>query len=95
MIVEQLTVGPFQENCYLVSDPDGDSLAIVDPGSEGDRIIDAVEQDRSAGVKIACDLIEQIQGSGAFDGIHLIPIKRYRDVASRLEAGSMQSRFRS
>lgn len=44
MIVEQITVGPFQENCYLVSDPDSDSLAIVDPGSEGDRIIDAVER---------------------------------------------------
>ncbi len=44
MIVEQLTVGPFQENCYIVSDPDSDALAIVDPGSEGERIIAAVER---------------------------------------------------
>lgn len=44
MNVEQITVGPFQENCYLVSDPDSDSLAVVDPGSEGDRIIEAIER---------------------------------------------------
>jgi 5,10-methylenetetrahydrofolate reductase len=50
-------------------------------------IIDVVERDRSAGVKIACDLVEQIRLSGAFDGVHLIPIKRYREVAARLEAG--------
>ena len=43
MIVTQITVGAFQENCYLVSDPDGDAIAIVDPGSEADRIIAEVE----------------------------------------------------
>lgn len=44
MNVEQITVGPFQENCYLVSDPDSDSMVIVDPGDEADRIIRAVER---------------------------------------------------
>lgn len=44
MIITQITVGPFQENCYLVADPDGDSLAIVDPGSEPDRIIAEIER---------------------------------------------------
>ena len=43
MIVTQITVGAFQENCYLVADPDSDALAIVDPGSEPDRIIAEVE----------------------------------------------------
>ncbi len=42
--MEQVTVGPFQENCYLVSDPDSDSMVIVDPGSEGGKIIAAVER---------------------------------------------------
>lgn len=49
-------------------------------------IVEAVERDSSAGVSIACDLVEQIRVSGAFDGVHLIAIKRYREVASRLEA---------
>jgi glyoxylase-like metal-dependent hydrolase (beta-lactamase superfamily II) len=38
VIVTQITVGAFQENCYLVADPDSDAIAIVDPGSEGDRV---------------------------------------------------------
>jgi hydroxyacylglutathione hydrolase len=44
LIVQQITVGPFQENCYLVSDAESDELAIVDPGDEPDRIIEAVEK---------------------------------------------------
>ena len=44
MIVKSITVGAFQENCYMVGDPDGPATAIVDPGSEGDRIIAEVER---------------------------------------------------
>ena len=44
MIVTQITVGAFQENCYLVADAEGHSAAIVDPGSDGDRIISIVEE---------------------------------------------------
>lgn len=44
MIVTQVTVGAFQENCYLVVDPETKSLAIVDPGSEPDRIIAEIER---------------------------------------------------
>jgi glyoxylase-like metal-dependent hydrolase (beta-lactamase superfamily II) len=43
LIVTQITVGAFQENCYLVADPETDAMAIVDPGSEADRIIAEVE----------------------------------------------------
>lgn len=44
MIVTGITVGAFQENCYLVADPDSDALAIVDPGSDPDAIIAAIEK---------------------------------------------------
>ena len=47
--------------------------------------IEAVEQDRSAGVNLACELSHRIAESGAFDGVHLIPGVRYRETASRLE----------
>jgi hydroxyacylglutathione hydrolase len=43
VIVTQITVGAFQENTYLIGDPDSDAIAIVDPGSEPDRIIAEVE----------------------------------------------------
>jgi methylenetetrahydrofolate reductase (NADPH) len=41
--------------------------------------------DRLAGVETACDLVLQIRDSGAFAGVHLIPVARYREVAARLE----------
>jgi len=44
LIVTVIAVGAFQENCFIVSGTNGDSAVIVDPGSEGDRIIAEVEQ---------------------------------------------------
>jgi methylenetetrahydrofolate reductase (NADPH) len=41
--------------------------------------------DRLAGVEAACDLVVQIRDSGAFAGVHFIPVARYREVAARLE----------
>src|SRR6476620_4189535 len=38
------------------------------------EIIDVIEQDRSAGVALACDLVDEIRDSGAFEGVHLIPV---------------------
>src|SRR4051794_6280545 len=38
-----------------------------------------------AGVKAAVDLVASIRASGAFDGVHLIPVSRYRQVAALLE----------
>ena len=46
--VNGLTVGPFQENCYLLVDHDGDRCVIVDPGAEPERIIAAVERSGAA-----------------------------------------------
>jgi len=48
-------------------------------------LIEAVERDRDAGVDHACEQILKIRDSGAFDGVHLIPVSRYRQVAARLE----------
>jgi hydroxyacylglutathione hydrolase len=44
MILEMLTVGPFQENCYVIGDEESGEGAIVDPGDEATRISLAVEQ---------------------------------------------------
>ena len=41
---------------------------------------------------IACELIERIRDSGAFVGMHLIPVNRYREIAARLETLSTQGR---
>jgi glyoxylase-like metal-dependent hydrolase (beta-lactamase superfamily II) len=44
MILEMLTVGPFQENCYIIGDEDSGAGTVVDPGDEAARIALAVEQ---------------------------------------------------
>ena len=44
MILEMLTVGPFQENCYIIGDEESGIGAVVDPGDEAARIALAVEQ---------------------------------------------------
>jgi methylenetetrahydrofolate reductase (NADPH) len=48
-------------------------------------VIDRLEDDRDAGVAMAWDLIREIRASKAFDGVHLIPTARYRQMAARLE----------
>jgi glyoxylase-like metal-dependent hydrolase (beta-lactamase superfamily II) len=42
--VSALTVGAFQENCYLVSDETAGVAVLIDPGAEADRLISAVER---------------------------------------------------
>jgi 5,10-methylenetetrahydrofolate reductase len=48
-------------------------------------LVAEVERDRGAGVAAACEQILAIRDSGAFDGVHLVPVSRYREVAARLE----------
>jgi 5,10-methylenetetrahydrofolate reductase len=44
-----------------------------------------LEHDRGAGVDAACELVLAIRDSGVFDGVHLIPVARFRETAARLE----------
>jgi len=41
--VETFTVGAFQENCYLLVDDRSRKAVIVDPGGEGERLVEAIE----------------------------------------------------
>jgi len=40
--VRSFTVGPFQENCYIVREPGAASAVIIDPGDEAERLIGAL-----------------------------------------------------
>jgi glyoxylase-like metal-dependent hydrolase (beta-lactamase superfamily II) len=41
--VRMFTVGPLQENCFLVRSPDSDRAVLVDPGEEPERLLGALE----------------------------------------------------
>lgn len=43
--IHQLTVGPLEENCWLLVDPDTKAAVLVDPGDEADRLLTAIESE--------------------------------------------------
>ena len=43
MILEMLTVGPFQENCYIIGDEQTSTGALVDPGDEAEKLVGVKE----------------------------------------------------
>ncbi len=49
-------------------------------------LIGAFEHDPDAGVHAALDLVEAVRRSGAFDGVHLVPVGRYLQVAGALRS---------
>ncbi len=57
-------------------------------------LVQRLEKDANAGVDASCDLVVGIRDSGAFDGAHLIPVARYREVAARLERVALIGRRR-
>jgi len=44
MRIETLMVGPIMTNCYLLCDEEAKVCAVIDPGEEGHRIAQAVEE---------------------------------------------------
>jgi 5,10-methylenetetrahydrofolate reductase len=47
------------------------------------RVVDKLD-DTGFGIDLACEQIETIKSSGAFDGVHLVPVGRYKEMAKRL-----------
>ncbi|MEA2506554.1 MAG: hypothetical protein QOH48_1172 [Actinomycetota bacterium] len=47
------------------------------------NVIDKLD-DPSFGIDLACEQIRTIKNSGAFDGVHLVPVGRYSEMAKRL-----------
>ena len=47
-------------------------------------LIDKLDDDPQIGVEVACEQISSIKESGAFDGVHLVPVGRFREVAALL-----------
>jgi len=48
-------------------------------------ILDRLDADPAAGVDLAVELVAGVRESQAFEGVHLIPVARYRQIAAALE----------
>ena len=51
-----------------------------------ERIIDKLESDPGYGIEFAIEQIETVRDSGLFDGVHLVPVTRFRQMAERLRS---------
>ena len=49
-----------------------------------ESIIDKLDDDPQVGIDLACEQIETLKSSGAIDGVHLVPVGRYKQMAERL-----------
>ncbi|WP_028938516.1 methylenetetrahydrofolate reductase [Pseudonocardia spinosispora] len=50
-----------------------------------DELIARVDADPDAGVDAACEQVLALRDTGAFAGVHLVPVSRFRQVAAKLE----------
>jgi 5,10-methylenetetrahydrofolate reductase len=48
------------------------------------HLVEMVDRDPHAGVDFAADLIDSIATTNQFDGVHLVPVARYREIVSVL-----------
>ncbi|MCF8009805.1 MAG: MBL fold metallo-hydrolase [Clostridiales bacterium] len=44
MILERMSVGPMESNCYIIGCEETKEVAVIDPGDEEERIIDCIKQ---------------------------------------------------
>jgi glyoxylase-like metal-dependent hydrolase (beta-lactamase superfamily II) len=54
MIVKKLTVGPLEENCYIVGDESSKQAIVIDPGDEPDRVLEIIESEHFTVTAIVC-----------------------------------------
>ena len=85
MILEMLTVGPFQENCYVIGD--GETGAVVDPGDEATRIALAVEQTQLEidQILVTHAHIDHVGAVGALADEYACPVLMHAEAEPMLE----------
>lgn len=93
MNIEVITVGPFAENTYLVSD--GGDAVLIDPGDEADRLLNLI--DRSSATPRAIWVTHgHLDHIGAIAGVRRrfdVPIYLHEADLPLYRAGSEQATF--
>lgn len=93
MIITPFTVGPFQENTYLLVDSSTGDAVLIDPGADGTRLVEAV---RSAGVTLGAIWVthahvDHIGGIAAVKRVWDVPIYLHPLDRPLYESGSRQA----
>jgi hypothetical protein len=48
------------------------------------NLVDRLSTDRDYGVQYALDMIDELRAANCYDGVHLVPARRYQQIADRL-----------
>ncbi|MEJ7871804.1 MAG: MBL fold metallo-hydrolase [Rubrobacteraceae bacterium] len=93
MIVEMVTVGPFQENCYVIGDEESRIGALIDPGDEAARIALTVER---LGLEIGSILIthahvDHIRAIAPLVDEYLCPVLMHEEAEAMLKTAPQQA----
>ncbi len=54
MTIKKITVGPLENNCFVIADEKSGECLVIDPGDEPDRILDLIREDNFQLKYIVC-----------------------------------------
>jgi len=94
MKVLALTVGPFQENTYLVVDDETNRAVLIDPGDEPDQILRMVEESgaKLEAIWLTHGHLDHIGGIAGIRRVHDVPVHLHPEDLPVFARGESQAR---
>jgi hydroxyacylglutathione hydrolase len=95
MKISSVTVGAFQENCYLVVDEKSNHAVLVDPGAEPERLTEMVRESGAVldAIWLTHAHIDHIGGIAGVKRIFDIPVHLHAADRMLYDRGAMQAAF--
>jgi glyoxylase-like metal-dependent hydrolase (beta-lactamase superfamily II) len=93
--IATFVTGPFQENAYLVTDPSTGEATFIDPGAEGDRLVQAVKRSGATlrAIWLTHAHVDHIGAIAELKRAFGVPVSLHRDDLVIYESGATVARM--